>query len=120
MVSQLLKRLRNTNKKLHQGILQWLGDYEYRADVFVDEYLAQLSRKLEEDDISDSDLAEKAGVDKSAVSQFFDSNSNIKVKTLFKYADAAGFSLQSPKLLSFDVEEVYARYQKEELEADRY
>lgn len=113
MVSQVLKKLRNTNKKMHLILLKWFSDYEYRADAFVDEYLSLLSEKLEEEGVSDTEFADKAGVNKSAVSQFFDSDSNIKVKTLFKYADAMGLSLQSPKLMNFDVNEIYKRYENE-------
>lgn len=113
MISQVLKRLRSTNKKLHKQILNWFSDYEYRADAFVDEYLAQLSEKLEKQDISDSELAKRAGVNKSAVSQFFNSSSNIKVKTLFKYADAVGLSLQTPKLINFEIEKINELYERE-------
>lgn len=113
MVSQVLKRLRNTNKKMHSTLLKWFSDYEYRADAFVDEYLSILSEKLEEEGISDTEFADKAGVNKSAVSQFFNSDSNVKVKTLFKYADAIGLSLGSPKLMNFDVKEIYRRYENE-------
>jgi|GEM_PF-3005922 transcriptional regulator with XRE-family HTH domain len=113
MISQVLKRLRSTNQKLHKKILQWFSNYEYRANVFVDEFLAQLSENLETQNVSDSELAKKAGVNKSAVSQFFNSNSNVKVKTLFKYADAIGLSMQSPKLINFDVDELYSLYEME-------
>jgi len=113
MVSLILDRLRKSNKKIHSKILEWFSDYEYRADVFVDEVLSQFSQHLEENDISDSEFSTLAGVNKSAVSQFFNSNSNIKVKTLFKYADALDLTLQAPKLIKFNLEQVEKLYKME-------
>lgn len=113
MVSLILDRLRKSNKKIHSKILEWFSGYEYRADVFVDEVLSQLSQHLEENDISDTEFSNLASVNKSAVSQFFNSNSNIKVKTLFKYADALDLTLQAPKLIKFDLEQVEKLYKME-------
>lgn len=113
MVSLILDRLRRSNNKLHKKILEWFSDYEYRADIFVDEVLSQLSQQLEERDISDSELSKLAGVNKSAVSQFFNSNSNIKVKTLFKYTDALELTLQAPRVIKFDINEIENIYNME-------
>lgn len=113
MVSLILDRLRKSNKKIHNKILEWFSDYEYRADAFIDEVLSQFSQHLEENDISDTEFSNLAGVNKSAVSQFFNSNSNIKVKTLFKYADALDLTLQAPKLIKFNLEQVEKLYKME-------
>lgn len=113
MVSLILDRLRKSNKKFHGKILEWFSDYQYRADVFVDEVLSQFSQYLEKNDISDTEFSKLSGVNKSAVSQFFNSNSNIKVKTLFKYADALNLTLQAPKLIKFDIEQVEKFYKSE-------
>lgn len=110
MDSLLIDRLRKTNKKVHNKIVEWFSNSDYQADAYVNEILSQLSRSMRSHNTSDTDLAKTLGVNKSAVSQFFDSDGNIKVKTLFKYINAAGLSLKPPVLTKVDSEKVYQNF----------
>ncbi|MCH8494002.1 MAG: helix-turn-helix domain-containing protein [Balneolales bacterium] len=110
MVSLILDRLRRTNSKYHSAIIEWFKSPDYRADAYVEEVLAQISRHLKNENISNVEFAELTKVKKSAVSQFFGADSSIKVKTLFKYTDALGLTLQTPRVIKFDLETIQNTY----------
>jgi transcriptional regulator with XRE-family HTH domain len=57
------------------------------------DFVAQLETKLEAEGLDKSDFAQKVGVSPGRVSQFFNSPSNLRVKSMVQYAHAVGMKV---------------------------
>lgn len=65
---------------------------EYIAEKYFADIITQLSAYMENNEITQTELADKMDVSSSQISQFFNDNKNVTLKTLAKIAKALGVS----------------------------
>lgn len=91
-----LQNVPENNKAEYREFLQ---DYEFRMQLFMNDLIAQFIHAMNERGISSKELAERVGVSKSAISQFLHARDNTSIKTIFKLMDALGFTIDFAKSL---------------------
>jgi transcriptional regulator with XRE-family HTH domain len=71
-----------------------------KAWDIIHDFYHQLLTFMEDHGISKSDLAKKLGKSRASITQLFNKNPNVTIKTLVEIADALGItiSIQSPQL----------------------
>lgn len=87
------------------------SDPAFVAEGVILDVTEQIYAVMDEEGISQQELAERLDVSKSAVSQMLSGDQNISIKRLVKVALALGMTLEAPKLAPFQrprIEPVYA------------
>ena len=76
-----------------------LSKYEYRANLFISDFSSQIIDRLNQKGLKASDLADKLGVTKSAVSQMLNTQQNMSIKKMFEISDAIGLTPDFQQLI---------------------
>lgn len=118
MKDYIKKLFKEANKSLHNTILGWLKDPDYRAQLYVEDYIDQIIRELKNRDLTYKDFSDMANVSKAAITQLLDADESISIKRMFKYADVLNLTIEHPKLVSKDFEYFYEEYVRSEIEND--
>jgi len=69
------------------------GSSEAFAHAIAFDFIAQLEKKMEEENLSQADLAKKLGVTEGAVSKILNSPQNLTLKTMVAYARSLGIKV---------------------------
>lgn len=115
MKNYIKSLFKEANKKIHNSILNWLDQPDYRAQLFVDDIISQIIDHLDKEDISYSNYADKVGKTRAAITQFLDSDAGISVRRLFEYTDALDLTIEHPKLVKKNFESIYQEIADSEL-----
>ncbi len=67
-----------------------IASFVYRISF---DFIAQLQKKVQNEDVKMYELAQKLGVDKSRVSQVFNDPGNLTLKNIVRYAGALGLKV---------------------------
>lgn len=89
-----------SKSKLLQSLIATREDRrEYQVERLLLAVHAELRRKMDEDNISQADLARSLDVSEAHVSRLLNEYRNITVKSMAQLADALGYRWESPKLV---------------------
>ncbi|MEX0780337.1 MAG: XRE family transcriptional regulator [Balneolales bacterium] len=100
--------LNNTPARKHEWLRSALNSSAFQSQLFVDEYLAQITTILEEKKLSDKDFADLLGLSKPAVSKLFCEAPNLSVKRMMSIANKLGYTIEPPKVTENNIDELFA------------
>jgi transcriptional regulator with XRE-family HTH domain len=109
---------------LHDDYVELQTDPTFVAEQLILDIMVKIGAVMEEEDITQKDLADALDISASAMSQLLSGDQNVSIKRLVKVALALGMQWETPKLVPFeanDIErvETRTRINVAELEVDR-